>query len=333
MDTKNDRREFMKQSLLVPAAAAAALTLGVGTARAQNAPAAAPAAGPSPSATPSASLPTGNIAGMSVSRMLLGGNLLTHFTHSRDLKYVYNLCANYNTDEKVMETMALAEDNGINTLSIHTVPRALAAMREHRRRGGKMQWIICPTAEIKPGLDEYRKQVRELVDDGTDSIYLWGVRTDPMAADGKMDLLAECVACAKEMGVPSGVGAHDLEAIKKCEASKVPADFYIKTFHHHNYPSGPKRPEQLTQPYNEDPGYWCKNPQETIDVMSKVEKPWIAFKIMAAGAIPPKDAFQYVFDNGADHALVGMFDFEIVEDAALMANVLKNVNRTRAWRS
>jgi hypothetical protein len=67
--------------------------------------------------------------------------------------------------------------------------------------------------------------------------------------------------------------------------------------------------------------------------MAKVEKPWIAFKIMAAGAIPPKDAFQYVFDNGVDHALVGMFDFEIAEDAALMANVLKNVTRTRPWRS
>ena len=57
--------------------------------------------------------------------------------------------------------------------------------------------------------------------------------------------------------------------------------------------------------------------------MSTVEKPWIAFKIMAAGAIPPRDAFQYVFDNGADLAWSGMFDFEIEEDAALMANVLQ----------
>jgi hypothetical protein len=75
------------------------------------------------------------------------------------------------------------------------------------------------------------------------------------------------------------------------------------------------------------------SPDDTIAVMSKVEKPWIAFKIMAAGAIPPEDAFPYVFNNGADHALVGMFDFEIKKDAELMGNVLKNVNRTRAWRS
>lgn len=324
MDGKRDRREFMKQSLLAPAAA---LALGAAGAYAQDA--GKPAAAPSVS---TAKLPTGKIGDMEVSRMLLGGNLLTHYTHSRDLQYVYNLCAHYNTDEKIIETMALAEENGINTLSIHTVPRALATMREHRRRGGKMQWIICPTADIEPGLEKYRQQVRELVDDGCDSIYLWGVRTDPFAAEGKMDLIAEAVECAKDMGVPSGVGAHDLEAIKKCEAHGVPADFYIKTFHHHNYPSGPK-PEQLKGAYNEFPGYWCKDPQETIEVMSKVEKPWIAFKIMAAGAIKPADAFQYVFDNGADHALVGMFDFEIAEDAALMAKVLEKVNRTRPWRS
>ena len=38
------------------------------------------------------------------------------------------------------------------------------------------------------------------------------------------------------------------------------ADFYIKTFHSHNYPTAPK-PEQIKEPYNEFPGYWCSDPQ------------------------------------------------------------------------
>jgi hypothetical protein len=33
--------------------------------------------------------------------------------------------------------------------------------------------------------------------------------------------------------------------------------------------------------------------------MKTVEKPWIAFKTMAAGAIQPKDAFKYCFESGA----------------------------------
>ena len=265
--------------------------------------------------------------------MLLGGNLLTHFTHSRDLQYVYNLCAHYNTDEKIMETLALAEQHGINTLSMHNPPHPMSVLQKYRKQGGEIQWIICPTAPVTPDMKAYTEMVKQLVDIGCDAIYLWGVHADPLAAQGKIDLIAQAVEVAKDAGVPSGVGAHDLLVITECEKHKVPADFYIKTFHHHNYPSGPK-PEQLRGAYAEHPGYWCRDPQQTIEVMQNVTKPWIAFKVMAAGAIPPADAFKYVFSNGADHALVGMFDFEIAPDAALMKTTLANLGqRNRPWRS
>src|SRR5512145_2242382 len=74
-------------------------------------------AAPAPSA--SAGLGKGKIGKLEISRIILGGNLLTHYTHSRDLRYVYTLAAKYNTDEKIMETLALAEAYGINTLCIH----------------------------------------------------------------------------------------------------------------------------------------------------------------------------------------------------------------------
>jgi len=319
MPLKTDRRTFLKGSLLTPAAAA--LSLEAGTAAAQEA------------AVAGDGLPQGKIGDMAVSRVLLGGNLLTHYTHSRDLKYVYNLTAHYNTEEKIFETMALAEEHGVNTLVIHTAPGIMDTLKKYRRgQGGKMQWIVCPTAPVEPGLEEYTKQVHELVEDGTEAIYLWGVTGDRLAAEGKADLMAQAVDVVKEQGLPSGVGGHDIKVIQQCEENNVGADFYIKTFHHHNYPSGPK-PEELTKPYNEFPGYWCQNPEETADLMAGVEKPWIAFKVMAAGAIPPKDAFQYVFDNGADHILAGMFDFEIAEDVKIAKEVLANVTRTRPWRS
>ncbi|NQV31113.1 MAG: hypothetical protein HQ515_00375 [Phycisphaeraceae bacterium] len=279
-----------------------------------------------------ATLPQGKIGDLSISRILLGGNLLTHYTHSRDLKYVYNLTAHYNTEEKMHETMALAEAHGINTLSIHNPPGAVAMLKRYRQQGGKMQWIICPTAPVEPGLKAYTDQVKELVDAGSEAIYLWGVRADQLVREGKIDLVRQAVEVAQDYGVPSGVGAHDLNVVVACEKHDIPNDFYIKTFHHHKYPTAPK-PNELKGPYSEIPGYWCKDPQETIEVMSKVKKAWIAFKVMAAGAIPPEDAFRYVFENGADHSLAGMFDFEIAEDVGIANKILANVKRSRPWRS
>jgi hypothetical protein len=323
MQAPLNRRGFIKQSLMASTGSMLAMQTATQSASAQNAEA----------ETLPHAMPTGKIGDLNISRLLLGGNLLTHYTHSRDLQYVYSLAAHYNTEEKIHETLALAEAHGVNTLVIHTHPWSINVIKKYRYdKGGKINWIICPTAPIDDSMQEYRAQVQELVDMGTEAIYLWGVRSDQLVAQGRVDLIAKAVEIAREMGVPSGVGAHDLRVIVECEKQGVNADFYIKTFHHHNYPSAP-RPDEVNEIISEVPGYWCKNPEDVSEVMKSVQKPWIAFKVMAAGAIPPQDAFQYAFDHGADHVLAGMFDFEIQEDVRLVKEVLSKVSRSRPWIS
>lgn len=329
MNSKPSRRDFVKSSLLGTAAGAVAGMQSF--ARGATNDIALPA--PLNLDFDTEPLQQGQIGSLNISRMLLGGNLLTHYTHSRDLKYVYNLCAHYNTDEKIMETMALAERHGVNTLVVHTVPAILNTLRHYRQeRGGKMQWIICPTIQVDKDPEGYAAQVKELVNMGTEAVYLWGVTADRLVAEGNMDALLRAVEIGHEHGLPSGVGGHDVRVVQMCEEHNIPTDFYIKTFHHHGYPSAPK-PEELTAVHSEVPGYWCKNPAEVIETMKNVEKPWIAFKVMAAGAIQPEDAFQYAFNQGADFVLAGMFDFEIEEDVAIARRVLERVNRERPWRA
>jgi len=331
MSQSINRRGFIKKSLLTPAAGALAMQTTQNKAQAGEAVKRSQSSPGVPASE--ASLPKGKIKNLEIGRLLLGGNLLTHFTHSRDLRYVYNLTAHYNTEEKILDTMRIAEAHGVDTLVIHTAPGVVGMLKKYRYRlGGKMKWIICSTAQVDSDPDDYTKQVQMLVEEGVDAIYLWGVSADRLVAQGKVDMIAKAVEIAKDNGVPSGVGAHDLRVVKECEQNNIDADFYIKTFHHHNYKSAP-RPDELTTVTAEVPGYWCKDPQEVIDYMKGVEKPWIAFKVMAAGAIPPRNAFNYAFENGADFVLAGMFDFEIAEDVLVANAALKKANRVRPWRA
>ncbi len=323
MSSETTRRTFIRNSLTASIAVASTAGAASSEPSASDAQKKKEAAGQS--------LPMGKIGDLNISRILLGGNLLTHYTHSRDLKYVYNLAKHYNTVDKILETMAIAEANGVNTLVIHTAPGVMEFLQKYRNdHNGNIQWIICPTANIDDSMNDYRKQVQQIVEMGVDAIYLWGVRADQLASQGRIDLIEKAVQIAQEMGVPSGVGAHDLNVIQQCEKHGVDADFYVKTLHHHDYPTAPK-PEELTKIYSEIPGYWCNKPEEVISFMNGVSKPFIAYKVMAAGAIPPENAFQYAFDKGADFVLAGMFDFEIAENVRTANSVLKKVNRTRPW--
>jgi hypothetical protein len=323
MKPEMSRRSFVKDSLLL------STSLGLGVAAARAAESSSPEAS---APQPGLPLPKGRIGKLEVSRLILGGNLLTHFTHSRDLKYVYTLAAKYNTDEKIMDTLALAEKHGINTLSMHNPPHPISVLRRYRKeRGGKIQWIICPTAPVEPDMVKYRQHVEELVRDGCEAIYLWGVHADSLVAQGMLDMVANAVSLPKEYGLASVVGAHDLAVIQACEKEGIPADFYIKTFHSHSYPTAP-RADEIKGAYQEYPGYWCASPEDTAAFMKTVQKPWIAFKTMAAGAIPPQNAFRYACQRGADFILAGMFDFEIADDAKLVAEaVARNRKRDRPW--
>jgi hypothetical protein len=336
MSSPLNRRAFVASSAL--AGAGAAFSLNALSTPAQAADKAKPAAKPAPAAA-QGPLPMGKLGDLQISRLLLGGNLLTFATHSRDLRYVGNLARHYNTPEKILETLAVAEQHGINTLVIHNIKATMEILKEHRKRGGKMQWITCTAHALLKGIDEYTRQIDELVEHGADALYISGVEADNICGyqnrifapdaeqrNGKlqMDVLKRALAVAKATGLQVGIGAHRAGVIADCEKEKLPADFYVKTFHHNKYPSADLNFDSR----------WCADAEALAAMMRTVEKPWIAFKVMAAGAIPPQNAFKYAFDSGADFVLAGMFDYEVAEDVAIAKNVLAGVkSRPRPWRA
>jgi len=276
-------------------------------------------------------IPLAKIKDKPFSRLILGGNLLSGWAHSRDLIYVSQLVKAYHQKEKIFATLLLAEKCGINTLL--TNPILCSLIDEYWKRGiGKIQFISdCaglnygPKGEPSPmNFQEYLDKVKRAIDTGAVACYIQGETADYYMKNGKPEAIAKVLDLIRQNGLITGIGAHRIETVKACVDTGFTPDFWMKTLHHHNYWSA-NNPEWHDNMF-------CFSPDETIAYMKTLPQPFIAFKVMAAGAILPADGFRYAFENGADFVCAGMYDFQMVEDVNIACAVLKSdLKRERNW--
>jgi hypothetical protein len=211
--------------------------------------------------------------------------------------------------------------------------------RYNRECGGHMQFI--PHIKVPAGQSEsaLKDHIQKQADSGAVAFYVWGVSADQLIQAGDIGQLAKAVELAKVHDLPVGVGGHSLLVAKACEEHDIPCDFYVKTLHRDDYPSAtPKHLRKEFGWFTSDEGWydnmWCINPEETIEFMSTVTKPWIAFKVLAAGAYLPRQGFSYALKNGADFIAVGMFDFQIEKNCQLVRRLVRRQqDRPRPWRA
>jgi uncharacterized membrane protein YphA (DoxX/SURF4 family) len=275
-------------------------------------------------------VPHAKIKNTTFSRLILGGNLLSGWAHSRDLIYVSQLVKAYHQKEKIFATLLLAEKCGINTLL--TNPILCSLIDEYWKRGiGKIQFISdCAGLNYDEkgaspmNFNEYLDKVKRAIDTGAVACYIQGETADYYMKNGKPDAIAKVLDLIRQNGLLTGIGAHQVETIKSCVDAGFNPDFWMKTLHHHNYWSA-HNPEWHDNMF-------CYSPEETISLMKTLPQPVIAFKVMAAGAILPADGFRYAFENGADFVCAGMYDFQMVEDVNIACEVLKSdLKRERNW--
>lgn len=258
-----------------------------------------------------------------LSRLILGGNLIGGWAHARDLIYVSKLVKAYHTDERVFETLLLAEKCGITALL--TNPILCRVINEYWKRGiGKIQFISdCGGADLL-------ERVQMSIDNGAAACYVQGETADALVRENKVGVIEKALQLIRDHHMPAGIGAHRLETIQACVERGLAPDFWMKTLHHLNYWSAKVRPEH--------DNVYCREPEETIAFFKERPEPWIAFKTLAAGAIDPKEGLRFAFGSGADFVCLGMYDFQIVDDVNLLHEVFAEIRegklkRERPWRA
>jgi len=312
-----NRRQFLKSSLL--GSVATSMTFGFEDRALLEASGAEAAA--HPPAAPAAEMPRGRIGKLNVSRLICGGNLTSFFAHSRDLIYVSSLLKQYFTDEKVFATWRKCEENGINTAILRVDDRVTRLISEYwYSQGGKIQWISqCELPD-----EDWKSNILRAVDSGAHAAFVHGGVADAFVKAKRYDDLARALDLIRKNGLSAGMAGHMIEVPHALSDQGIKVDFWMKTFNEKKYWSAGEMPR--------NDSVFEETPERTIEFMSASDRPWIAYKVLGAGAIAPQEGFRYALENGADFLCVGMFDFQVDEDAGIIRQILSaGLKRKRPW--
>jgi len=283
-------------------------------------------------------LPKGKIGPHEISRLVAGGNLVGGWAHARDLIYASSLFKAYNTERKVYETLMLAEQAGVNTINIGFPTNALIA-KYKKATGSKIKVI----SQVHPDMEKknYFVNIDKAIDFGVDIVQIQGNQVDWLVRDMQIDVVEKMMDHIRRQGYTAGLASHTVDALIATQEYGIIPDYYMKTMHHDNYWSA--HPRENRVPFEVDGenyldhnkfhnNCFCLFPDRTAEFVERATVPVMGFKVLAAGAIHPKDGFNWAFEKGADFICVGMFDFQVVEDVNIAIDVLNNLQgRTRAW--
>ncbi|MDR1172929.1 MAG: DoxX family membrane protein [Bacteroidales bacterium] len=283
-------------------------------------------------------LPKGKLGSHELSRLIMGGNLIGGWAHARDLLYAGPLFKAYNTEKKIFETLMLCEQAGINCINIG-FPTIQTMVRYKKMTGSKIKVIV--QVGITEKSEDIYENVTTAIDNGMDIIQLQGNWCDWLVRDNRLEVIDGLMNRIRSNDVAAGIGAHTIDSFIICEENGIIPDYYMKTMHHDNYWSA--HPRENRKPFEVDgarsndhnmfhDNCFCPFPDRTVEFVNRAKIPVMGFKVLAAGAIHPKDGFKWAFENGADFICVGMFDFQVVDDVNICIDTLQNLqNRKREW--
>jgi hypothetical protein len=268
-------------------------------------------------------LPTVEIRGQHITRLIVGGNPFRGYSHlnpdlDRDMR-------EYHSNDNVVKTLLRAEECGINTMQSRGDDIVFDMVRAYRDAGGTMKWIV-QTASEKPDLFEY---IREIAALDPIAIYWHGSMTDRMWKEGRIHELEEYLKAIRDTGKLVGVACHMPDVLRWIDDQNWDVDFYMTCFY--NLAKIKRESMLVTGKFVEEP-FDDEDREPAIEFIQYTSKPCIAYKILAASRkcrTEPelRGAFQYAYDSikPGDMVNVGVFQKhadQIGQNATIVREIL-----------
>jgi hypothetical protein len=223
-------------------------------------------------------IPKVDFFGTQVTRLVLGDNPFNGHSYIPDI-YSGDEMIDYYTADNCIKTLFEAEENGIDTYIALGEPFVLRIIRQYRNEGGKMKIIF----QTYPAID-LDTNLRMMEKCNPIAIYHQGGTADYMCETDQVDLLRSRIKLITDTGIPVGLGTHVPETVMRAEAENWGADFYMTCLYNARRTQRGEQSGFITG----KPKYLVFYPEDRslmFDVIKKVQKPCIAFKIFAGGQI------------------------------------------------
>ena len=257
------------------------------------------------------------IGDLSVSRLIIGGNPYSGFSHqSREKDQEMR---HYYTTARIKEVMRQAEELGVNTQIARADHHIMRVLLEYRDEGGAIQWIAQTCSELAT----ICQGVGSAIAGGANACFIHGGRMDYLLARDELDEVPAAIAMIKNADIPAGIAGHDPKVFEWAE-EHLDVDFYMCS--HYNPFHRDERGEHI-------PGMAEKfDPEERdtmVELIGRLSKPVIHYKVMAGGRTDPKDTFAFIAKHlrPQDAVCVGIYPKDhpgmLEEDLRLLEESLR----------
>ena len=260
-------------------------------------------------------LPTVDFCGLKLTRLLLGANPFGGFSHQNGERD--QAMRTWSTPERIRETWDRAHAAGINAMVTNNeTPHVIATTTDYLAAGGPLRWIGQLADNSYANMEA---AIDRAVEIGACAAYLHGGLVDNLYAQRDSETLIRYLRHGQALGIPMGVAGHAPEAHDWVDSLDA-ADFHVVCFFncgslHHG------RGDRFA----------LADAFAAVECIQRLAKPCIGYKIMGAGRIDPRMAFEFAFDHikPGDVVNVGMHrgdrDDMVEANVALVEQILETV--------
>ena len=243
-------------------------------------------------------MPKIKLGTLEVSRLILGSNPFFGFAHGNPHASPEQM-KRYYTKERIMAVLDAAAAQGITAVWTPCYEEWVELWNEYREKGGKLStWIG------QPDRTPMEKEIAIAVRHGAKAVCIQGCQIDAQVGAGKWDVVRGWLELIKSHGLPAGMATHGAKTHLIAEEKGMPTDFYHQTMY---------RPDD----------YIRSGFDEFMAAIEKLRKPVVAYKVLGAGRILPRDTLPEIVKRlkRKDGLCIGMFPRDkdqIAENCALV---------------